>query len=532
MKYLKKIEFLCVFVISVIFSFLSNITYILLTLQTPHGMINLGVTHHWEDYMYYISEFKQGAIGYWFTHNLYTEEYSRPTLVHWSNVLLGKIGGVIHLLPTDMYNISVIIFSFIFLLLGYYYLKKFFPIPNYAFSAFLFFLFSEPLMNKLPITEPVQFYPYELWNTPHYMFHRIGVLPHYLIVNIMWLFIVMSSFSIHKQNKIIRTLTIICMFFVTIFQPVIATLLLGIYTIAMVGKKKEKYWKQIISLAIGYIPGITYMGWLYLIDPYVTGMTGEAQFQVRTTIPFLLKSIGPIVPFALFGVIARFKKMVPLERFGSILLLSTYTIFLLPISEHLAFSNTRMLFAGQYIFLGWFAAVGLYESASLITRFVVIKRTIINGMLFFVFFISVTPTIVWEIQQKIAKIPSPQDPINYLAKTTFSAFQFLDIALPRDAIVLGNPSSSMDIRLPVFSGHKTVTGPRYATLNYEEKRKVSMAFYNQTLDEKTAQQWIYAHHINYVVYTISDGNSAEFNQRYSFLNPIFKTTTAVVFAIR
>jgi hypothetical protein len=106
-------------------------------------------------------------------------------------------------------------------------------------------------------------------------------------------------------------------------------------------------------------------------------MSREAEWQVRTTLFFLLKSIGPIMPFASLGMLFRFKKATAIERFGIILLLGTYITFLLPISERLGISNARLLFPAQYLFWGWFAMVGMYESAARLELYVQYKKNVI-----------------------------------------------------------------------------------------------------------------------------------------------------------
>jgi hypothetical protein len=258
-------------------------------------------------------------------------------------------------------------------------------------------------------------------------------------------------------------------------------------------------------------------------------MTGEAQWQVRTTIPFLLKSIGPIVLYAALGILFRLKKAAPIERFGIILLPVAYLSFLLPISERIGISNARLLFPAQYLFWGWFAAVGLYETAEWLKSFVTYKKNIIIGLLFLIFFISASPTIIWELQQKVPDTSIYQNPLYFLPKPIYDAFIYIQKQKPLSSFVLANPSSGLDILVPVVSGHRTITGLRYTTVHLTEKRKEVVQFFTLGMDSTTALHWLQLHKVSFVLFTLYDGDKEVFQQRYPFLTPVYSTPTGAVY---
>ncbi|MFH0749480.1 MAG: hypothetical protein V1917_01020 [Candidatus Gottesmanbacteria bacterium] len=523
-------EWISVIVLSILASLAASTTYLSFVFHTPPQTVNLGVTHYWEDYMYYLSQFTQGARGAWLNHAMFTEEGVAPTLLHYPNILLGKIGGIIHLNPMDSYNISIIVLSCIFLIFTYYCLKKLFPKPIYAFPAFLFFLFSASFMNRLPDGALYRFYPYQLWNTPHYMFDRIGTLPHYLVINILILLSLVFLFTRH--TKIWITILTVCVFcMVTILQPVAITLIIGTYWLTSVVWKDNKDWKKVGFLTVGYLFGTLYLTFLYFTNHYVNSMASEAQWQVRTIFPFLMKSIGPILPFAVLGIVFRWKKTTSIERFGMILIPGAYLTFLLPVSGHFGISNARLLFSAQYLFWGWFAAVGLFELAERLKHVVRYKKNTIIGLLFFVFFISVAPTIVWELQQKIPPATTYTDPLYFLPKSISNAFTYLSTQKPLSSLVLANPSSRMDMLVPVLGGHRTITGPQYATQNLPEKKAEVIKFFALEMEENETRRWLQSHHINFVLFTVYDGDRNAFQRTYPFLVPLFSSKTATVYGI-
>lgn len=525
-----KLEWVFVIILATLASLAASTTYLMYVFHTPPQTVNLGITHWWEDYMYYVSQFTQGAQGAWLNHALFTEETSTPTLLHYPNILLGKIGGLIHLTPTDSYNISILLLSCIFLIFTYYCLKKLFPKPHYAFCAFLLFLFSASVMNKVFDGTSVQFSPFKLWNTPHLMFMRIGILPHYLVINILFLLSVICLFTRHTKTWV-NILMICVLFILTILQPVAATLLFGTYWLTIIFSKEQKDWKKIFFLTIGYLLGALYLTSLYVTNDYIHSMTGETQWQHRTTLLILIQSIGPILPFALLGMLFRLKKAVPIERFGMILLPIVYSTFLLPISEHFGISNTRLLFPAQYLFWGWFGGVGLIELADRLKYIVAYKKNTIIGFLFFVFFITVTPTIIWELQQKAPSDALYSDPNFFLPTSAYEAYIFLEKQKPLTSLVLANPPNR-DVLVPVLSGHRTITGTVYTTPNLRGKQAESNKFFTLSMEPNDAKLWIQSHHITFILFTIYDGNYLAFQQAYPFLIPLFSSETATVYGMK
>lgn len=474
--------------------------------------------------MYYVSQFAQGAHGAWLNHAMFTEESLPPTLLHYPNIMLGKIGFLFHLAPMDSYNISIMVLSCLFLLCAYTCLIKLFPTPRYALPAFLFFLFSTSFMNRLPEGSPYPFFPFQLWNTPHFVFMRIGSLPHYLVMNIFFLVLLVLLFTQNKKH--IYIIPASCM--LTILQPIAATLLVVTYGLATLFWKNSRDWKKIGILTIGYLMGGLYLTSLYFTNDYVHSMAGEAQWQVRTNLLFLLLSIGPIVPYAVFGMIFRYKKASAIERFGMILLPGVYIAFLLPISEHIGMSNARLLFPAQYLFWGWFGAVGLFELAERLKHVVRYKKNTIIGLLFFVFFISVAPTIVWEFQQSLPPEHHYTDPHFFLPTSTYTAFLYLS-EQPSVSLILANPTTRMDILIPAISGQRTITGLRYTTPHLEEKRNNAMLFFAMKMEKDKAKHYIESHHMTHILFTNRDGDKEAFERSYPFLSPVFSTVTAVVY---
>jgi len=533
MKIYKYHDWVIVIIISLLFSLLSGLTFFLLVTHTPQDTLRISATHYWEDYMYYVSQFNQGAHHAVLNHAMYTEEPIQPNLLHFPNVWLGNIGPLLHVTPMDMYNISVILCSFIFLLLSFFILKHTFHGKIYAIPAFLFFLLSEPFMNKLPPSSPVPYFPFHLWGTPQYILTRIGILPHSLIANISICLIIYLLFTTPSRIPLIIQKLVIALLvgMVVLLQPVAITLVIGVYGLTTLLWKYRHQWTNVVALAIGYIAGVGYMFYLFKTNFYVQAMTGETLWQVRTEPLFLLESIGPIVPFAVVGMLTRWKKAMPIERFGMLIVVISYTAFYFPLSERVGVSNVRLLFSVLYLFLGWFAAVGLFQLAAMLSSRLRVAKRVVVGIGFIVFLLCVTPTLIWEIQQKIPDQASYQSPTLFLPQTTADAFAFLETQKPKNALVLANPTTRMDIFIPVLTGHRSVTGLHYTTVDADKKQNDAYKIFLCQTPSDEARSWFEEHHISFVLFTTSDGNVQQFEKQYPFLHEVFRTTTAIVYRV-
>src|SRR4030042_5591460 len=104
----------------------------------PFNTIYIGITHHYEDYFYYLSQLTQGARGAWEVRNLYTTEAIPPTPLWWTNILLGKLSGLSGIPPWVVYDATLYLVTVLSLLALYWAAKKLYPDnPHKRLAAFL-----------------------------------------------------------------------------------------------------------------------------------------------------------------------------------------------------------------------------------------------------------------------------------------------------------------------------------------------------------------------------------------------------------
>lgn len=436
-------------------------------------------------------------------------------------------------MPSTIYNISCILLSFFILIAAYILLVRLFPNRKLAPIAWVFFAFSTSLMNKLPAGLADAYWPFDLWGTPHYLFNRLGGMPHRLVMTLLFFagLTVLFDKKLSWPTWVQLSVTTISIFGLTLIQPLATVLLLGVFVCTAIINRKEIRMTPMIASTLGALCAIAYLFRLYIADPYVQALGTEGKWQTTTSLFFLIRSIGPIVPFALIGIITR-KKWTAIEQYGALLLFITYILFLFPVLERFGISNVRLLLPASYLFFGWFAAVGVDTIAGFlpkVTKFTKQQSTLLCCLLFCV---AVSPTIVWEVQQKIFTARSQKNNyLHYLPSTTYDAFSYLK-TIPNHPIVLGNPITQFNTLIPAFSGQKTVTGPLYATINHDEKVKRATEFYAFTMTPDAARTWLHEHHITHILFTIYDGDRTVFEATYPFITPIFSTSTAVVYGVR
>lgn len=529
----RNLELVFVLLISIVMALFGNIGFLIGTIQTPPETVYLGVTHYFMDYFLYLSHVVQGMHGWWLNHYLVTSEYVTPTFQYWPNILLGHIARILHLSPILLFNGSVYILLFIMLVGTYLMFKRIFPKKYLAFTGFLFFVFSTSVLNRLPKTAPVPYWPFDLWGTRHFITTRLSTLPHHITQTILFCGILIVLFDEHiRLHPWIRwTLVGIQIALLTVLQPIFAGMIVGCYVLSCLLFKNKNHLIRACVLIIGFLIPFFYL--LLLLqnqsgpDAYAGAWDGKQ--QTLTTTWFLLLSIGPIVPFALAGIILRIKQLAHIEWFGLLLVLTGYILFRFPsIDLFLGISNIRVISTGCIILLAWFAATGTDTMTQLVTKRYPKWKSLVFTILFMAFFLAVTPTIIWEVKQKM-NVNTASSPVVYIPKTTYQAFEFLAQDRSWEKIVLANPISFSDSMVPALSGHKTYSGHMLLTIRSDEKVARAKAFFQRSMSQSEAKTFLQTIPITYVLFTNSDGNVEQFQTAYPFLTPIFSTPTATVF---
>ena len=510
-------ELILVILISLPLSVITNIMFIQGVMHTPPGMTYLGVTHHFQDYFAYLSQIMQGVNGLWLTQDLYTTEKTIAAPAYWMNILLGHISRITTISPILMFNGSVFILVFLMLICSFLFFKRIFQSSRLGLIAFLFFVFSNSIYN------PPAYWPFELWGTPHLMFTRLSTLPHHLIQTMLFMAILLLLFDEKQKFRpwLQNGLLTLCTALLTLLQPIMVGILTGASVCTKLFFERKKQWGKIVALSVGFITSFTVMFFAFQGEPHIQLRLWEKTQQTLTTVSFLFLSIGPILPFALFGMWIAMKKRTPFGITGIFVVLGGYFLFYFRgIDELLGITNVRVLFPGTILFLAWFATLGIQTLSR--------KKPMIEALCVALFLLAVSPTVIWEVQQKIHSDGS-NTPIQYIPTSTMKAYDFLTKQTPYTTVVLGNPDTYTNYLIPALTGHVSVTGHPLLTINTDEKNRLSKTFFTGIMDVQAAQQWLAKERVTYVVFTDGDGSKKAFEEAYPFLTAVFSTPTAAVY---
>jgi len=528
----EKLELFIVFLISLPVAIFSNIVYIVGFLETPKDMMYLGVTHHWQDFFVYTSQVAQGQQGAWVTGDLYTIEYTAPTLLYWVNNLLGHIAALLNANPIAVFNISVYPLTVTMLLSVYILFKRVFPDKKHALLAVFFFVFSTSVLNKLPQTAETPYYPFILWGTPHLLMDRFSTLPHHIVQILLVVLMLILLFQQANRLRAVRYVILcIATALLTLLQPIMTAMIVGIACCVLLVRFKWKHIDTMIFSSIGFLVPFIYMLLAFQGEPYIQLRLWERTQHTYTTLPFLLLSIGPILLFALVGVLGKIKKLAPIEIFGLLLVGIGYGLFLQPaFMMRIGITNVRVVFPAMLFFFAWFAAVGVDMGASWMAKKHPQRKALMGAILFSLFLLAVAPTIMWEVSDKTQSQLRLGSPI-YVAISTADAFSYLKSLYPPRVVVLGNTETNIDVIIPALTGHTTVTGHPLITINSEEKRATVKAFFERDMRPDVAKRFLARERVTYVLFTTLDGDHTAFTASYPFLNPVFATDTAWVYTI-
>ncbi|OGG04315.1 hypothetical protein A2Z33_04165 [Candidatus Gottesmanbacteria bacterium RBG_16_52_11] len=525
--------------VSLIGALTNSVRFFLATADQPPDSVYLGTVHYWEDYFLYLNHFFQGAHGAWLTVNRYTPVPTPDSIIYWSNVMLGKVTGLLGMPPILGYNVSVIVLTSLTLALSYLVLRRVFGLtPVMSLIGFLTGNTATSMINRVQSREGgMIFWPFQIWRTPHFAFDRLGGAPHQLMqTSLSYLFFIIYFSPANPDRKSgVRKLILLGLTGValTTLNPVQAGFYLGLLwvtaAVTAVFRKNRPDTGKLLAVSAAVTGTFLYTSDILNSLPHIQSRIWEAS-QHSFTIPgFLILSIGPILLLSIPGIIRRWKNFTPPEVFGLLVIAAGYGLFLSRIPQKIGVSNLRFLLPASYVIWGAFAAWGVDAIVRKLKSAGVPKRSYLTGFVLIVYFALTMPTIIWEISQKLPTAGDRTDPMIYLPRQVSDGFDYLARRTDFNSIVLANPSRHMDTLVPALSGHTAYSGHMLATVDNAGNQKQATRFFTGQTPEGAG--WLRSQQITYVLYTVYDGNRAEFERSYPFLKKIFENTGTAVYEL-
>lgn len=439
--------------------------------QTP-GQRFIGTFYDQPDYAVHMAMMHYGEQGGWDYQLRFTTEPQPTAYVRLFYVLLGHLGGWVHLSATILFQIARLAFGLSACLSIYRLLVRVFPSVSQRKLAFILTMLGSGVgwLQVLFAWVPSKVAPVDLWLIDAYPLFSIDLFPHFA-ATIAAMAIAITAFLDHSSQPHWKNIVVIacCAIFVQIINPIAFLLadlaMVGIFAYASWQKSRINI-RLAISLslvAIIQIPLALYSFILLTQNPTWAIYTHQNVTPSPPPLYYLL-GFAFFWPFALAGVFKAFQRHETAPGWAIIWVISAFGLayipfniqarFLLAITLPLAILATPSLLE----FSRWLSLrihLGLYTGAVLITAMASMSTLVLVG------------TSSLGMTSRPASLFEPAalvQAVDWLGKN----------GTPNDVVLAAEPSAllvAIRTTLRLYSGHAM------ETLNYAEKSQAVQRFY-------------------------------------------------------
>jgi hypothetical protein len=514
--------------------------------HNPSGTIYIGIAHYYQDYLYYLSQVTQGAMGSWMVRNIMTSEPIPATPLWWTNILLGKISWMTGIPVWKTYDYAIIVTSLISLILTYYGAKILYP-KNAALriGTFLaatlttdFYTVMRNPDGSISINPYVYFYNYTG------SLNRLGGVVHLMLQNIFSLGVILAAAEIFQvifndsgdSKKLIRLtiITGILAFGLTYINPMyiaVDAIAIAVTAVLFLIIKPHRLKSIGRLLLVGIIIGVplliptSVMLQTFTIPFYQYFRAWEASvWSVNQTI-FFSSALFVAILFPV-GIIPFIRRFDPLRVLGLIWALLPVYLYFSPIPLRLGLPYFRLHQPPSYLIFGAVIAEALYVPGAVL-GLLNKKITIPLFCLLLTVFIALQlPMIRMEILQRMENTALPNW-INHVDQDTYNGLLFLK-KLPGNGIAMG--LNNIEFLIPVVSGKTVYAAHLSLTLGYGNKIADVARFITAKMSENEAHDFLITKNIRYILWRKVDGIYGFTN--YPFLKLIYENPGIEIYTLK
>ena len=439
--------------------------------QTPSQRF-IGTFYDIPDYAVHIAMMHYGEQGGWDYQSRFTTEPQTAAYLRLFYVLLGHLGGWVHLPAAILFQIARLAFGLLACLAIYRLLVRVFPSVSHRRLAFLLTMLGAGVgwLQVLIAWVPSRIAPVDLWLIDAYPLFSIDLFPHFA-ATIAALALAIAAFLDQSSRPRWQNLIVIgtCALFVQIINPIAFILA----DLAMVGIFVFESWQErrihislagsLSLIAVIQIPLALYSFNLLTRDPAWAIYTRQ---NVTLSPPPLYYLLGFALfwPFALGGVLKAFRQHEPTLGWAAIWVICAFGLAYLPVNIQarflLAITLPLAVLATPSLleFSHWLSIrlrLGLYTGAVLVTALASMSTLLLVGTTGLG--MAARPTALFEPSALVQAV-------DWLGKNSNS----------NDVVLAADPTALLvAIRTPLrlYSGHAM------ETLNYTEKSQAVYHFY-------------------------------------------------------
>lgn len=514
----------------------------------PGNTIYLGISHWYEDYLYYVSQVTQGMTGKNLVVNLYSPD-AIPASINWYfNLLLGKILWFTHVSPWRIYDIALFCFVCVFLILVYKLNKTLFKNPTLVLIATIIAISNNPFYSIT--TDPtgnITITPFDFFFSPGPSLNRLGgifthALQNSLMVGVLLLWHTFTTRILAHTHVTKKTMGIgiaLSLLFVSLFinnaySAMILMGSLGLATaiLALKTKNKSTIIRAFLTLFGVYLPVLIpfFMQMQTFSHPFFRYTIDWEKNMGHTDPKSFLMAMGLMSIFAPIGLIPFAKKHSSPLRMGILsYCLVSVGLYFSPIPPLIGAMYTRIPTPLLWVCFASFAAVGLWTLSSLIVKILPTKlRPFILPILVSLYIGFQIPPLYREVTTRITDARSWWY-VNYADKHLLTGL----------TMVKNNPSLSLGIAplptallVPVMTGKTVFVAHRTLSTQVPERVTLIDNFYRLNMPADAGKQFLSENHIDFVVFQGADQPTRIMMEAYPFLTPFYTSPTATIFTVK
>lgn len=493
--------------------------------KTPPHRINLLVHNYYADYNIYLSEIAQGQNKQIFIINKFTSEPHSKILLRPVLSLTGFLISPLNLPPQIIYHLLRLFSSLLLFLTAYYFLLLFLKTKKQRLFAF-FLSFASASFPKILFRQNIEVYTFFNWWTATSLPARISFLPHHTFTNALLITIMILFYKGFKTEKTsLFILTGLISSFIALSAPVcslLALFFLFTYHLYLLFSKKTTLPKAVIQISSFFLlslPSLVYIYSLHQLSPWreINNWVTNQYYNVQI-VEYLL-SLGPVAILGLMGVLVFLKSKKNNLFFPFVFLFCFFTLLIISSLFSKIINPIRLIEAPSFIFFGLFSVHLLKKIRP--------KIPPIFSLIFFTTIIISLPAYKIELLDPLIK--TNFSPWNYFPpKKLYQGLAFLKKNTNPEQITLSLPN--LGNMIPAYSGNTVYLGHPVSTLNYEQKLKKTLNFYQGNLTSIQAKKFLKENNIKYTLFSYEEKPLS--STVYPFLKPIFTNSEISIFTLK
>lgn len=508
---------------------LNGFVWIMKVSNTPPGRDFIPIHNSIADYPYYVNIIRQGIEGEKFVYDRYAVEPHDGTVLHYSYLVLGWIGGVtgIHDANT-VYHISRYILALCMAMATYWLIETVVREKWIRILAFFFTLFSASFPRFLWENGHITTTWFMTWWSELDPILRVAFVPHFLIGHTMMIVSLVSLVHYEKKPDRIWLIRGAVSAWVGAFVFPVSYILLVMVLPLYALLARNKRWMVgmlVVLLAGGFGAFVVYQ--TANAFPWNQAKQLETIMYAVPVTEYLL-ALGPVVLLAVIGLIVQHTKR---ETWLFVIWIAT-SLVMIPLSKMMPYSpiafirehpvsNIRFLQTALWVPLGILGAYGIRAIWSKWGKWTVLAILIIYSALTFAGYPA-------SINEQIHTMYFSFD-YTYPKKGYIDAIKSLaTVTNPRQAVLslwLGGMTVPMYVDRTSYLGHLIITP------QIDLKQKLAWQFFHGDMNQCDAYKLLMANHIGAVLYSFDEQNAGTAVQFYPFLQPWNRYGDTEVFTV-